>query len=59
MVDSLSSVVASACRWAGLTYEKKDNTPYYQEQWDAKDAFWDNAKCRQDYKNNMLKIFNR
>lgn len=58
-LDLLLSVAVGACRWAGLTYDKKDSTPYYQEQWAAKDAFWDSAKCRQDYRNNMLKIFNR
>ena len=46
-------------RWAGLTYPKLQNTPYYNEQWAAKDAFWNNAKARQLYKNHVAKMFNR
>lgn len=46
-------------KWAGLTYPKLKNTPYYTEQWAAKDKFWTSKKARSYYKKHMRVMFNR
>lgn len=51
--------ILSYARWAGLTYPVKNNSPYYTEQWAAKDGFWNSGSARSLYRNNLKKLFNR
>lgn len=51
--------IIAFARWAGLTYPKTSNTPYFTEQWAAKDAFWNSGMARRLYRNHMNKLFNR
>mmetsp|Transcript_17410 Transcript_17410/g.52191 ORF Transcript_17410/g.52191 Transcript_17410/m.52191 type:complete len:428 (+) Transcript_17410:254-1537(+) len=51
--------ILAFARWAGLTYPKISNTPYFQEQWAAKDKFWTNARAKQLYKNHLRTMYNR
>ena len=55
----VSDGILAYAQWAGLTYPVLQNTPYYTEQWAAKDAFWDNAKARSLYRANLRVLFNR
>ena len=39
--------------FAGLTYPQQNNSPYYTEQWGAKDAFWTNGKAQYLFRQHM------
>ena len=51
--------ILAYAKWAKLTYPITQNTPYYTEQWAAKDKFWTSGKARAYYKSNMKALFNR
>lgn len=51
--------ILAFAKWAGLTYPKRKKTPYYTEQWGAKDKFWTSKKARSYYKKHMRVMFNR
>lgn len=51
--------ILAYAKWAGLTYPKLKKTPFYTEQWEAKDKFWTSNKARSYYRKHMKVMFNR